>query len=381
MKRNAVEPRKGWTESVEADGLVWHTVNGVPYWDETAYYSFTSKQIEEIEDATEEVHRLFVDAGDYVVNNRLLHKFGIPDYCHDAIYKSWHNEPVALNYGRFDFGYDGINPPKLFEFNCDTPTSLLEASIVQWNWKEQVFPSNDQFNGIHEALVARWKTIKPYLNENYVHFAYSAHAEHEDALNVAYMCDTAEEAGLEPITLTIDDIGYDTYEREFVDLNNVEIESIYKLYPWEWLVNEEIGKRILEVGHETQWIEPIWKMIWSNKAILPILWQLFPGHENLLGASFFNVGQPNFVKKPILAREGSNIEIVFKNETIAKSEGDYVSSPCVYQEFYAIPDFGGGRYPIIGSWAVDGAAVGMGIREDGLITGNAARFIPHIIEG
>jgi glutathionylspermidine synthase len=37
--------------------------------------------------------------------------------------------------------------------------------------------------------------------------------------------------------------------------------------------------------------------------------------------------------------------------------------------------------PVIGSWVVDGEAVGMGIREAGLITGNTARFTPHMITG
>ena len=29
-----------------------------------------------------------------------------------------------------------------------------------------------------------------------------------------------------------------------------------------------------------QWIEPIWKILLSNKGILPILWELFPHHAN-----------------------------------------------------------------------------------------------------
>lgn len=36
---------------------------------------------------------------------------------------------------------------------------------------------------------------------------------------------------------------------------------------------------------------------------------------------------------------------------------------------------------MIGAWIVDGQPAGMGIREDGPITGNTARFVPHIIDG
>jgi len=39
----------------------------------------------------------------------------------------------------------------------------------------------------------------------------------------------------------------------------------------------------------------------------------------------------------------------------------------------------GDQRPVIGCWMIDGTPAGMGIREDGPITGNGARFVPHII--
>ena len=65
--------------------------------------------------------------------------------------------------------------------------------------------------------------------------------------------------------------------------------------------------------------------------------------------------------------------------TAAETKGGYGEAGFVYQQYYALPDFGGSR-PVIGSWVVDGVPAGMGIREDGLITGNTARFVPHAIE-
>ena len=122
-------------------------------------------------------------------------------------------------------------------------------------------------------------------------------------------------------------------------------------------------------------------MIWSNKAILQILWNMFPNHPNLLAASVRpgKIGD-SYVAKPFLAREGSNIEVVERGRTVARSRGEYVEGLTMYQELYPLRDFGGG-YPVLGSWVVDGEAAGMGIREDGLITGNRARFLPHVIRG
>lgn len=380
MKRLSLTPRAGWEDKVKELGLVWSSPEGKHYWNESAAYSFTMDQILEIEKATAECYQLLIEAGQVVIDNQLLGKFGIPTKFHGLIRETWDLEPPALNYGRFDFGYDGINPPKMLEFNCDTPASLLEGSIVQWLWKEEVFPNNSQFNTIHEALVARWKAIRNKLPFGCpLHFTVYPEPSGEDEVTTGYLMDTAKEAGFEDIVfLPIDQIGWDG--EKFVDLDERWIQALYKFYPWEWIVKEEFAENILRTG--THWIEPIWKMIWSNKAILPILSDLAPNHPNILKASYEPPlsGPASYVKKPFLSREGNNIEIVKSNRVLAKSEGDYTDSGHVYQELFDLPCFDGG-YPIIGSWVVDGEPCGMGIREGGLITDDLARFIPHVIEG
>lgn len=375
MQRFGVTPRANWRETVEGLGLVWHTASAAPYWDEAAAYTFTMAEIETIEKATAELYSLFLEAGEYVVNKRLFARFGIPDWCWPLIERAWRDEPPALNYGRFDLGYDGTGDPKLFEFNCDTPTSLLEAAVVQWQWKEEVFPGYDQFNSLHDKLVGKWKDIAPYLKSQKVHFAHAAESTGEDAVTTAYLVDTAMAAGLSAEAMLVSDIGW--ADGRFWDLQEQEIATLYHLYPWEWLVNEPFGRNLVENAGRTTWIEPIWKMIWSNKAILPILWDLFPRHPNLLWARAEAPAAADYVKKPILAREGGNVQIVRGGEVAVSKDGPY-DGPAIYQGLYELPAFGG-AYPVIGSWIVDGAPAGIGIREDGLITGNTARFVPHVI--
>jgi len=381
VERHTIAPRADWQRKVEEQGLIWHSDADGPYWDERAYYAFTLEEIDRIEAATEAVHALFVEAGEWIANDRdALDVFGIPEYCHKAIRQSWQNEPPALNYGRFDFGYNGAGDPKLFEYNCDTPTSMLEAAVVQWEWKQELFPELDQFNSLHERLIGRWAAIRSRLPDRRVWFTHVADAAHEDTITTTYMRDLAGQAGLETHAVLIDDIGVDARGR-IVDQDDQLISALFKLYPWEWIVDEAYGPDIVRNLDRTIWIEPIWKMIWSNKAILQVLWAMFPGHPNLLAASVVRdqVGD-SYVAKPFLAREGANIEVVEHGEVRARSSGAYREGLTLYQQLYPLRDFGAG-YPVIGSWAVDGAAAGMGIREDGLITGNRARFVPHVIRG
>jgi len=187
------------------------------------------------------------------------------------------------------------------------------------------------------------------------------------------------QAGLETKLIFVEDIGWDSKNNYFVDLENLVIKNIFKLYPWEWLANDEFGKHIPIDSKPAYWIEPAWKMILSNKAILPILWQLFPRNKYLLPAYFEEGKLENYVKKPVLSREGANIEIISNSITVEKTEGEYGEGGFIYQELFALPDFNG-NHPLIGSWVIGQQAAGIGIRESsGLITNNTSRFVPHLI--
>ncbi len=380
MRRQTIVPRHDWQAKVEALGLIWHSTAGMPYWGEDACYTLTSAEIDAIAAASEDLHQMFVAAGDHVVRHNLFARFGIPDWCIQLIVDAWDNEPPALNYGRFDLAFDRNGVPRLFEYNCDTPTSLVEAAVVQWHWKEEVFAGSDQYNRIHEALIERWQAIAPGLASRLVHFAHVPDTAGEDTLTTAYMMDLAREAALDVAPLVMRDIGWKAGPQGgFFDMAARPIATMCKLYPWEWLVAEEFGHNIAADPRGTCWIEPIWKMLWSNKAILPILWQLYPDHPNLLGANFDAPPQGlDHVIKPMLGREGGNVTIIKDGQVLATSDGRY-TGPVIYQEFCDAPDYDG-RFPVLGSWMVDGTCVGLGIREGGRITTNRDRFVPHVMD-
>jgi glutathionylspermidine synthase len=162
MRRLRIAPRRNWQEKVESVGLVYHSPNGQPYWDEFTCYSFTAREIDELEAATEEVQRLCLSAGQLIIDNNRFQQLRIPDAVQAVIRQAWEAEPPSI-YGRFDFAYDGKNPPKLLEYNANTPTGLLEAAVAQWHWRQEVFPATDQFNSIHDKLVAKWTDLRSYL--------------------------------------------------------------------------------------------------------------------------------------------------------------------------------------------------------------------------
>jgi glutathionylspermidine synthase len=375
MKRKQISPRLNWQQKVEALGFGFHTLEGT-YWDENAYYEFGMDEIDTIEKATNELWEKCLEAVEYVIQNKLYAKFHIPKSFEAHIEASWENDVPSI-YGRFDFSMqNGV--PKLLEFNADTPTSLFETGVVQWNWLEDRFPGLDQFNSVHEKLIATWKYLSPYLNRGKLHFV-SVKDSLEDLTTVEYLRDCAIQAGLTTELLFMDEIGWDSESNTFQDLNDQDITNILKLYPWEWLVHEEFGENILLDQNKTNWIEPSWKMILSNKAILPILWELFPNCEYLLPAYFDSLSLSDYVKKPILSREGANITLVKNNQYVTSTDGEYGEEGYIYQQLATLPCFDG-NYALIGSWVIGQEAAGIGIREsNAIITDNTSRFLPHVI--
>lgn len=392
MQRRTIEPRPGWQQTVEEQGLVYPLTRYPddslrPYWDESAYYVFSLPEIEALEVVVEELHAMCLAAAEHIVKNDRFADLGITDRRLVAlIAESWRRrDELPSIYGRFDLRYDGTGPAKMLEYNADTPTSLVEAASPQWFWMEERFPGADQWNSLHERLIDAWRRQAHLLPPGPLHFAHSDGDElGEDLMTVAYLRETAQQAGLETEALSVEQIGWDKLTGRFVDDRLRFIRSCFKLYPWEWLTTDRFGPQVLDTldngggTGSTCWIEPAWKMLLSNKALLAILWELNPDHPNLLPAYLDGPRElaldGGYVSKPLLGREGAGVTVHEPGHApVVRQEA------CCYQALAPLPDFDGNRV-VLGAWVVGNEAAGLGIRESsGLITDEYARFLPHVI--
>jgi glutathionylspermidine synthase len=388
MQRMSVVERANWRAYAEEVGFNFHTFDGEPYWDETAYYQFSLQQIEEdLEAPTEELHQMAMDmVADIIRSEEMLTQLNIPRDFWAYIWDSWSKGEPHL-YGRFDLVYSGTGPAKLLELNYDTPTALFETGFFQWAWLEDqirngVLPERaDQFNSLHEKITAAFTQLQ--LPQPF--YFTSVRDNIEDKGTVDYLMDIAAQVGMDVRHIALEDIG--AIGDQFVDLDNQAIKGLFKLYPWEFLAQEEFAKTIM--AGNTQMVEPAWKMLLSNKGILPLLWQRYPNHPNLLPA-FFEL--PNseplragWVRKPLFSREGANVDLITGAGEKLSVAGPYADGGFVRQALHALPVFrdeyrNADAYAMLGSWVVGDSAAGICIREDAsLITKNTSRFLPHII--
>jgi glutathionylspermidine synthase len=406
MRKVDLPERPGWRDQAEELGFSFADMHGEPYWDETSAYEFTLRQIEDdIEDPSTELHAMCREAAAAIVDSEeLMQKLAIPEPHRDLVAESWRRGDPEI-YGRFDLAYDGAGPAKLLEYNADTPTSLYESASFQWAWLEGQIAEgvlqtgDDQFNGIHEALVERFRTLFPKGTD--LHFTAVANTP-EDYATVEGIGWAAREAGLGAHYCDLDKIGVST-DGQFIDDEDRIIGTLFKLYPWEDLLRDDYADHL--PGSGCLMLEPAWKAVVSNKGVLPVLWAMFEGHPNLLpayfeadvaeamagrgdaadscAASFGRAAETlaaGHVVKPLFSREGASLSIVEAGQTTeASTNTDYAAHPRIVQAYAPLPVFEGFR-PVVGAWIVGHTCVGMGLREDrSRITQDLSRFKPHYI--
>lgn len=376
MQRRIISPRANWEEKIKAQGFLFYKQEA--YYSETCAYEFTAAEVDAIEHATAEIFDMCLAVVEHVIKSKLWDEFFIPKQYAELIEWSW-NEDQPSFYGRLDLAYrDGHI--KLLEFNADTPTSLLEASVVQWYWLQEYNKDLDQYNSIHEKLIDSIHACRPYMLSNKLFFT-CVKGNIEDFMTVKYLEDIASQAGMQTSFQYIEDIGID-YLGQFATSQNELIQNIFKLYPYEWMFHEEFGQKLISNKDKCYWIEPAYKSLLSNKMLLKYLYDLFPDSPYILPCTFIPVNgtgahPKDYVKKPIFSREGANVTIVVNDQVLEANGGEYGEEGHVYQEYFALPNMDGNK-PVIGSWLIGGVPAGMGIRESlGLITNNTSRFCPH----
>ncbi|MBY0335528.1 MAG: glutathionylspermidine synthase family protein [Acetobacteraceae bacterium] len=387
MRRIAGARRAGWEARVEGLGLTYHTggrpqaeAGGGLCWEEGAHWAFTATEVDAIEDAAAELHRLALQALDHLTGAGRRHlegSFGLPPWFADHVARSWARRDPSLM-GRMDLAFDpATGAVKLLEYNADTPTLAIETALVQWDWLEaRGEAAADQFNSLHEKLLARFQALAPRMAGAPLHLMAFRSAP-EEWQHATYFADLAQQAGIAAIQLDIAEVGWDG--ARFLDLEGRPIRFLHKLYPWEWVVTDAFGPHL--AADSCGVLEPPWKALLSDKAILAILWRLFPGHPNLLEA---RLDEPDaagdWVRKPCLGREGANIALRRDGRTLLETPGAYggAAARWLWQRRAALPS-DGGLHAVIGAWIVDEAPAGMILREDASpVIRDSSPVVPHL---
>lgn len=382
---------------VKSQGLVYADTEQpdgsiTPYWFEEVRYEFGLGEIETLYDAAAELYDMHVAALEHVIEYDRFWDIGVPDFAIEPLLETWRrNDPSVL--GRFDMAYNGTGPAKLLEFNASNAAMILESAYIQWEWLvdlQRKHRSFSQWNRLHDELLDRYRVLAPAIKAaGPLHLAFtSTEVEGEAAMNMAYLQQVAAHAGIDTKLVPIEQLRW-TDEEGYVDHDAKKIMSLQALYKWDWILLDQgpasKALRSTELGSTfTRWLSPLWKWTFDSKAMLALLWELFPDHPNLLPTTWGEADPalgPSYVRKPFWGFEGANIEVVLDGKVAASTGGEYENTPYVCQQFVELgrPEFGG-ALPVLGVWMVDDRPAGLCVREqDDLITDHYARFVPHVV--
>ena len=363
---------------VQANGQV---INQDPY----HYYTITESAEQELIKATNELHLMYLHATDKVLkDDNLLALFDIPKILWPRLRLSWQRRRHHMITGRMDFCMDerGV---KVYEYNADSASCHTEAGLILERWAEQGYKGNG-FNpaeGLINELAGAWKHSRA---RPFVHIMQDK--DIEENYHAQFMEQALHQAGFETRILRgLDELGWDA-AGQLIDGEGRLVNCVWKTWAWETAFDQirEVSDREfaavpIRTGHpqnevrlidvllrpEVLVFEPLWTVIPGNKAILPILWSLFPHHRYLLDTDFTvndELVKTGYAVKPIAGRCGSNIDLVsYHEEVLDKTSGKFAEQKNIYQQLWCLPKVDG-KYIQVCTFTVGGNYGGTCLRGD-----------------
>lgn len=377
IKKSFTPTTSAWLNPESAAHSYWKSIWGgevTRKGDEIiSFYTFSSSFNDKILKATKDLHHLMLEATDQVIkSDDLLTRCSIPQFLWSKLRKSWKGPANSKSFaGRFDFGVNK-EELKLFEYNADSAGAYLETASIQNAWAEAVGANVGESASKDMQLELIDLARKRFLG--FVHIMIDD--DDEEMFNALYMKEIFEMAGGKAEIL----VGNKGIRKDgigFCDLYGRKILKVWKMWNWETITQqfalEEMPKgedvRVCDVlmSDEVEVYEPIWKMVTSNKGLLPLIYEMNKDNPLLLKTTWElsdEIKKAAFIKKPIVGRCGQNIEYWKNyNEKIESIEGKFDNKDFIFQQAFDIQAYDG-FFPVLGSWIVGDKPVGYIIRED-----------------
>jgi len=292
----------------------------------------------------------------------------------------------------------------MYEYNADSASALYEYGVIQQHWADITGTSKigrPAGADIKASMKSVWEKVAVALDGAICHFLIDD--DDEEDYTARFVMEYAVAAGVTvklirskacrscPKSKRLVTKDFVWKHGQIVDMDDVPVKFVWKTWCWCSIFDdyEEVMKErdpayepkdgdhphlcdILLAPRTIKVIEPLWKSIPGNKAILPVLWEMFPNHPNLLRSEWSpseTLKASGYASKPVVSRGGQNVSLVKPGGAImAETSGRFGERDMVYQELCPLPSYDG-HHVLIGGWVIGGVYGGAGIREDdGLIT-------------
>ncbi|MDF7671036.1 bifunctional glutathionylspermidine amidase/synthase [Orbaceae bacterium ESL0721] len=349
------------------------------------YFMISASAEQELIRATNELHLMYLHATDKVLkDDNLLRYFNIPEILWPRLRLSWQHRRYQMVTGRLDFcmSEQGL---KVYEYNADSASCHTEAGLILGRWATEagLTVGTDPGRGLLNFLANCWQhtDAKPFIHIMQDH-------DGEENYHALFMQRAISKAGFESKILQgLEQLRWGS-QGQLIDDEDRVVNCVWKTWAWETVLEQlreeseaQVAGVPIRTGHpedkvrlmdvllrpEVTVFEPLWTAIPSNKAILPVLWSLFPNHRYLLEASFElndSLIKKGYAVKPIAGRCGDNIQLIgHQEEELDKTAGRFAKQENIYQELCCLPKVAD-RYIQLCTFTVGGHYGGTCIRSD-----------------
>ncbi|HHT0548466.1 TPA: bifunctional glutathionylspermidine amidase/synthase [Klebsiella michiganensis] len=379
---------------VEANG---HVINKDPY----QYFTITESAEQELIKATNELHLMYLHATDKVMkDDSLLALFDIPKILWPRLRLSWQRRRHHMITGRMDFCMDerGL---KVYEYNADSASCHTEGGVILEQWLKQGYYGTGHNPGenLLDELAGAWKHSRA---RPFVHIMQDK--DLEENYHAQFIQRSLTQAGFESkILFGLDELRWDA-AGQLIDADGRLVNCVWKTWAWETAIEQvrevsadEYAAVPIRTGHpnnevrlidvllrpEVLVFEPLWTVIPGNKAILPVLWSLFPNHRYLLDTDFVvneQLAESGYAVKPISGRCGNNIDLIGpQDEVLDKTSGQFFDRKNIYQQLWCLPKVDG-KYIQVCTFTVGGNYGGTCLRgDDSLVVKKESDIEPLIV--
>ena len=379
---------------VEANG---HFINQDPY----QYFTISESAEQELIKATNELHLMYLHATDKVMkDDNLLALFDIPKILWPRLRLSWQRRRHHMITGRMDFCMDerGL---KVYEYNADSASCHTEGGLILEQWLKQGYygTGHNPAEGLLDELAGAWKHSRA---RPFVHIMQDK--DLEENYHAQFIQRSLTQAGFESkILFGLDELRWDA-AGQLIDADGRLVNCVWKTWAWETAIEqvrevsaEEYAAVPIRTGHpqnevrlidvllrpEVLVFEPLWTVIPGNKAILPVLWSLFPHHRYLLDTDFVvndELAKTGYAVKPISGRCGNNIDLISPHdEVLDQTSGQFVDRKNIYQQLWCLPKVDG-KYIQVCTFTVGGNYGGTCLRgDDSLVVKKESDIEPLVV--
>lgn len=370
-------------------------------WDETSAYVLSRKDVNHILDQAEPLVKMSHQAVDFLLDGE-WGTLGLPRGMFESIRRSFDDEDLDL-YTRYDFAYMIDGSIKLVGIDADSPKSFIETAHAQRVWLYDKFEqqasnhSITQMNKIPEVSIEAFRRLKNMSHFNTLHIARESDIINEDRVITNFIKGLAKSSGWNTEDVRLKDVEWHKEDKTWVTGNNRVI-NLFKYFPWEILLAQPSSKKFITNENKFESVfEPSWKMMLSNRAVLPALYHLYP-NSNIVSKSYidepYDLSDGDYVKFSLLPSTSRSEIATLKGKEFT-SWGDQIrdlsSQNVLGYRKLEIPrrfqnpddaehDAGRKVFCYLSLFAVAGNIAGIGLKETKLpLLGTQSTFRPHLV--